>query len=81
MYCCMRTTVRLDPELLKAAKRYATEVGTTLTAVIEDGLRQLLARGSSRSVRSEVSFPTFKGDGVMPGIDLDDSAALQAAMD
>jgi hypothetical protein len=77
----MRTTVRLDPALLKAAKRYAADAGTTLTAVIEDGLRQLLARGRSRKQRAVVAFPTFKGDGLMPGIDLDDSAALQAAMD
>jgi hypothetical protein len=31
----MRTTVRLDDQLLRAAKRYAHETGLTLTAVIE----------------------------------------------
>lgn len=36
----MRTTVRLDPQLLGEAKRMAAETGKTLTSIIEDALRE-----------------------------------------
>ncbi len=53
----------------------------TLTALIEDGLREVLSRRNARKQTAPVNFPTFNGDGLMPGVDLDDSAALQAVMD
>ena len=40
----MKTTVDLDPELLKAAKRRAIDDGTTLRALVEDGLRERLKK-------------------------------------
>lgn len=40
----MKTTVDLDPELLKAAKRCAIDEGTTLRALVEDGLRERLKK-------------------------------------
>jgi len=40
----VRTTLRIDPRLLREAKRIAAESGKTLTAVIEDLLRESLAR-------------------------------------
>ena len=77
----MRTTVRLDPALLRAAKRYAAEAGTTLTALIEDGLREVLARKKSAQHAAPVQLPTFRGNGLRPGISLDDSARLRDVMD
>lgn len=77
----MRTTVRLDEQLLKSAKQYATETGTTLTAVIEDALRQALARRATNRSRVPVQLITVAGRGVRTGIDLSDSAALLAAME
>jgi len=76
----MRTTIRLDDELLTRAKRAALERGTTLTAVIEDALRRALAPGAAAR-RAPVSLPTFRGDGLQPGVDLDDSASLLDLMD
>jgi hypothetical protein len=77
----MRTTVRLDPALLRAAKRYAAEAGTTLTAMIEDSLRELLNRvGTDRTV-SRPDLPTFRGDGLHAGVRLDDSASMLDTMD
>lgn len=40
----MRTTIRLDDALLLEVKREAAETGMTLTAVIEESLRERLAR-------------------------------------
>lgn len=78
-----RTTIRLDERLLANAKREARSEGRTLTAFIEDALRQLLARRRDRrAVKSEpFELPTFGGDGVRPGVDLDDSADLLDLME
>ena len=76
MLRCMRTTVRLDEHLLKEAKQLAARSGRTLTAVIEEALRQMLARREKHPKRTRVKLPTFRGNGVLPGVDLDDSASL-----
>jgi hypothetical protein len=76
----MRTTIRLDDDLLAKAKRAAVERGTTLTAVIEDALRRALAPSPS-SRREPFSLPTFRGDGFRPGVDLDDTASVLDVME
>ncbi len=40
----MRTTVRLDPALMAKAKKESARTGETFTAMIERGLRLVLAR-------------------------------------
>lgn len=77
----MRTTVRLDERLLAEAKKYAAESGRTLTSVLEDALRQALARRKSRPRAKPVRLKTMTGGGVCPGVDLDDSASLQDVME
>jgi len=77
----MRTTVRLDDELLRQTKALAARTGRTLTAVIEDALRETIARSRHRRGRSRVVLPTFKGAGLRPGVDLDDSAGLLETME
>lgn len=81
MLCRMRTTVRLDDQLLKSAKRFAHDTGKSLTAVIEDALRQILSRRVIRQPRKPVKLTTVSGQGIHPGVDLDDSAALLAFME
>jgi hypothetical protein len=77
----MRTTIRLDDQLLADAKQLAARTGRTLTAVIEDALRLSLRQHRPRS-RRRVVLPTFKGgNGLQPGVDLDDSAALLDLME
>ena len=72
----MRTTIRLDDQLLKSAKRLAHDTGTSLTAVIEEALRQILSRRAIKQPRNRVNLTTVSGHGVRPGVDLDDSSAL-----
>lgn len=76
----MRTTIRLDDELLAEAKALAVRTGRTLTKVIEDALRQSLAQRSG-DTGGPVRLPTFSGRGVRPGVDLDDSAGLLDVME
>lgn len=77
----MRTTVRLDERLLAEAKKHAAETGRTLTAVLEDALRESLARRSLRKKRTTVRLKTVRGNGVRAGVDLDDTAALMDVME
>jgi hypothetical protein len=78
----MRTTIRLDDELLTAAKRMAVETGRTLTAVVEDALRAALARRDPAQRPKPAKLPVARGGGVLqPGVDLDDSAALLELME
>ncbi|ULA62411.1 MAG: Antitoxin VapB25 [Nitrospira sp.] len=77
----MRTTIRLDDQLLKSAKRLAHDRGTSLTAVIEDALRQILSRRTVEQPRKPVKLTTVSGRGVHPGVDLDDSSALLDVME
>jgi hypothetical protein len=77
----MRTTVRLDERLLAEAKQHAAETGRTLTALLEDALRETLGRRSPRTKRKAVRLKTVRGDGVRPGVDLDDTAALLDLME
>lgn len=72
----MRTTVRLDDQLLADAKAHAARTGQTLTSIIEDALRLVLARHNHHAPRENVELKTVGGSGVQPGVDLDDSAGL-----
>ena len=76
----MRTTVRLDEHLLQQAKQQAAASGTTLTVVLEQALRESLARRPAAARLEPVRLKTFRGGGVRPGVDLDDSASLLDAM-
>ena len=77
-----RTTVRLPEELLDRARRKAAAEGRTLTALIEDGLRLVMAdkrrKAPPRRVLPRVSKAT---GGTLPGIDISDSAAIQELED
>jgi hypothetical protein len=77
----MRTTIRLDDDLLREAKVYAAATDRTLTRLIEDALREALARRGAPPARRRVRLCTVGGQGLQPGIDLDNSAALWDLMD
>jgi hypothetical protein len=78
----MRTTVRLDDHLLADAKRSAAERGTTLTAVIEEALREALARRQRTADQPRPALPVSRhSGGLQPGVDLDDNAALLDLME
>jgi hypothetical protein len=78
----MRTTVRLDPGLLDRAREAAEERGETLTSLIERGLRLVLARGDAPQPRRRVRLPVSNATGgTLPGVDLNDSAALLDVME
>ena len=78
----MRTTINLNEQLLAEAKLLAYRSGQTLTAVIEDALRERLARRpGARRDPNPFRLHTFTGRGLQPSVDLDNSAALRDLMD
>jgi len=77
----MRTTIRLDDQLLELAKKYALENGKTFTAIVEDALREKIMGRPLTKKQSKIKLKTVNGKGVNAGIDLDDSASLLNVMD
>jgi len=71
----MRTTIRIDDELLAQAKARAAENRTSLNAVIEEALRASLNREPARP-KPGGSLPTMKGRGLQPGVNLNSNADL-----
>jgi hypothetical protein len=79
----MRTTVHLPDDLLARAKKKAAADGRTLTSLIEEGLRTVLAqKAGSRGKQKRAPLPISSvHDGVLGGVDLTSNARLQELMD
>jgi hypothetical protein len=72
-----RTTIRLPEDLMRRAKRKAAAQGRSLTALIEDAVRRAVQERAPEKPK-RFALPVSKATGgPMPGIDLNDSAALQ----
>lgn len=76
----MRTTIRMEDELLRRAKAVAADAGESLTAFIETAVRYQLAIRETVA-DNELAIPVFSGTGLLPGVDLDDSRALLDLME
>ena len=77
----MRTTIRINDELLKKAKIRATETDRSLTEVIEDALRKEIDQVDARIEPQKIRIPTAGEGGVQPGVDLDDTSSLLDKME
>jgi len=77
----MRTTIDLPGELLAKARSRAADEGTTLTALLADGLRLRLARRVP-SASARRPLPTSRNSGGMqPWIDPGSNASLLDSAD
>jgi len=77
----MRTTIRLDDQLLTEAKRLALESGQTLTAVIENAVREVVSRRKQMPKAKKIRLVTDGGKGLRQGVCLDDNAATRDIME
>ena len=68
---------------MRAVKRHALESGTTVTAVITEALRERLERHRDRASKppAPLDLATTGEGGLLPGVDLDDSATLMDLME
>jgi hypothetical protein len=77
----MRTTIRLSEALLRKARKKAADEGRTLTSLIEEGLKIVVA-DSKPLKRKRVRLPISKGSGgTLPGVDLNRSGDLLDLME
>jgi Arc/MetJ family transcription regulator len=63
----MKTTIDISDPLFAAAKRAAEREGTTMEALVERGLRHVLAE-EKRDARFRLRNVTFKGCGLQSGV-------------
>lgn len=77
----MRTTIRINDELLKKAKIRAAETDRSLTEVIEDALRREIGQVDAGIGPQQISIPTAGEGGVQPGVDLDDTSSVLDKME
>jgi hypothetical protein len=72
----MKTTVELSDSLLRQVKQIAAKDGTTVKALIERGLRLVVA---DRKRRRDFALrrAAFRGDGLVAGRSLQDWAAIR----
>ena len=84
----MKKTVELEEQLVEEATRVAEAHGSTVTALLEDALREKLddmrvedTRKSAQPYRTRVELPVFHGDGQISGVNLDSWAELVEVMD
>ena len=75
----MRTTIDINDTLLRAAKAHAARERKSLKETFEQALRAFLAGPAPAPYAPPI--PKFRGQGVQPGVDLTDNAALQDVMD
>ena len=70
----------LDDRLHRRAKAFAARQGLTLSALVSEAL-QLRLKQERRAGAAPVRLPTFRGDGLQPGVDLDDLSTVYDRMD
>jgi hypothetical protein len=77
----VRTTLTIADDVLDEYRRVAAATHRTLSAVVEEGLRELAARRSTAVSRPSSDFTIVGGEGLRPGVTLDDNAALRELLD
>lgn len=77
----MRTTISIDDGLLQRVREVAARTGRTVSQVIEEAVRVSLSERTSRSRRRKVRLKTVGGNGLRPGVDIDDGDSLRDLMD
>lgn len=79
----VRTTINIDENLLAHARKLALHKKCSLGEVVDDALRESFHRSQQRqgTPRSRTRLPTFRGQGVQPGVDLTSASRLLDVME
>lgn len=72
----MKTTIDIADPLLERAKKLARVRNTTLKQVVEQALRDALAKESRPRGPVALELHTFRGKGLRPGLSWDDWSAV-----
>ncbi len=78
----MRTTISIDDSLLEKAKEVALSRSCTLSEVVSDALREVIAAKPKFTGRAKAQpLLTFRGAGLRPGVDLNSTESLLEVME
>lgn len=81
----VRTTIDIHDPLLERAKQLARSTGRRLADVVNDALREMLARRDALAAQSDDAAPMpisrVRGRGVNPRLDITDTASLLDEID
>ena len=80
MLVCMRTTMNLPDSLMQKVRERADSTHRTVTSLVEQALRELLASDEDQR-ESEEALPTYASPSTRPLVDIDDRDQLYAALD
>jgi hypothetical protein len=72
----MKTTVEIADSLLAAARRLAAKEGTSVRALIEEGLRKVVDKRERRGTFT-LRRVAFGGEGLSPDLSHDDWEAIR----
>ena len=79
MVICMKTTLNIDDTLMRQVKQHAAKAGSTITALIESALRELLAQEKQPKKPYRFDWKPVPGK-LRPGVDLTDRDQLYEIM-
>jgi hypothetical protein len=74
----MKTTVDISDALFESTRRLAIQRGTTMRALIEEGLRSVLQAHRSLPRQFALRDASVGGSGLVDGIDLGDWTQIRA---
>jgi Arc/MetJ family transcription regulator len=74
----MRVTIEIADALICQAREAAARDGTTVRALVEEGLRDVLKRRLTRPAQFELRDASFRGNGLQPGVDQSDWASIRS---
>lgn len=77
----MRTTIRLEDDLIREAKIRAAEQGITLTQLIDESLRERLSTQAQPRKRGPFRLRSYGEGGIRQGVNLEDNRAVRDLMD
>ena len=63
----MKTTIDIPDALFLEARKLASREGTTLKAIVEQGIRRMLSE-RKRGTRFRLRKASFKGEGLQPQV-------------
>ena len=77
----MKTTLSIDDTVMQRLKETAAARGTTMSALVEAGLRRILAAGPERGSGNGELKPLPSWEGGLPRVDIANRDELYRAME
>jgi hypothetical protein len=77
----MEAVIHIDDQLFARAQQLAVSTGQTVDAVVVHALEETLERQEKASPAEKYCFPRDRGMGVLPGVNIDNSAELLDIME